>query len=227
MRIRTVLADHADLAIIGLRQLFTDVPRVQLVGEARDGVRLMELLSLERPDVVLLDHTALGFGAEHIRDGIQLSRCTRFVSITHEPTPIALLNALRSGVSGYIRKDCDAEEIVSSVLATADGERFFCGKVLEAIERAAIDPMKVTDAELSCAPVTLTEREYEVIALIADGLSYTRIADQLNLSAHTVTTHRKNIMQKLGVNNTAALVMYAVKHGLSSPNKFLFNGPQR
>jgi DNA-binding NarL/FixJ family response regulator len=76
---------------------------------------------------------------------------------------------------------------------------------------------------LSCEPVTLSERECEIIALIAEGCSYTRIADRLNLSAHTVTTHRKNIMQKLGVNNTAAVVLYAVKNGLVSPNKFLFN----
>ena len=76
---------------------------------------------------------------------------------------------------------------------------------------------------LSCVPVTLSERECQVIALIAEGQSYTRIADQLFLSAHTVTTHRRNIMQKLGVNNTAALVMYAMKNGLTSQNKFLFD----
>ena len=62
-----------------------------------------------------------------------------------------------------------------------------------------------------------------MISLIAEGCSYTRIAEQLHLSAHTVTTHRRNIMQKLGVNNTAAVVMYAMKNGLISPNKFLFN----
>jgi DNA-binding CsgD family transcriptional regulator len=70
--------------------------------------------------------------------------------------------------------------------------------------------------------VTLSDRECEVVQLIAEGLSYTRIADQLNLSAHTVNTHRRNVMQKLGVNNTAAVVMYAVKNGLVSPNRYLF-----
>lgn len=77
----------------------------------------------------------------------------------------------------------------------------------------------------SCAPITLSARECQIISLIADGLSYTRIADQLGLSAHTVTTHRRNLMQKLGVNSTAAVVMYAVKHGLTTPNKYLFNPP--
>jgi DNA-binding CsgD family transcriptional regulator len=83
---------------------------------------------------------------------------------------------------------------------------------------------KLIKEPLSCEPITLSDREYEVIALIAEGLSYTRIADQLHLSAHTVNTHRRNIMHKLGVNNSAAVVMYALKNGLVSPNKFLFNG---
>ena len=69
----------------------------------------------------------------------------------------------------------------------------------------------------------LSDRECEVISLIAEGQSYTRIAEALHLSAHTITTHRRNIMQKLGVNNTAAVVMYAVKNGLVTQNKFLFN----
>jgi DNA-binding NarL/FixJ family response regulator len=71
--------------------------------------------------------------------------------------------------------------------------------------------------------VTLSDRECQVITLIAEGKSYTRIAEELNLSSHTVIAHRRNIMQKLGVNNTAAVVLYAVKNGFISPNKFLFD----
>ena len=75
---------------------------------------------------------------------------------------------------------------------------------------------------LSCDPIHLSGRETEVLELIAEGLTNTQVADKLFLSTHTITTHRKNIMSKLGVNNTAAMVMYAVKTGLVSPNKFLF-----
>ena len=74
----------------------------------------------------------------------------------------------------------------------------------------------------SCDPIHLSGRETEVLELIAEGMTNGQVADKLFLSAHTVTTHRKNIMSKLGVNNTAAIVMYAVKTGLVSPNKFLF-----
>ncbi len=224
MMIRTVLADHAELSLIGLRTIFQDVPRVRLVGEARDRTALMDLLAAERPHVVLIDHTAHGFGAEVIREGLRHSRRTRFVSITPDPSQLALMSALRAGVTSYVKKDCGVQEIIDAVLRTADGEKFFCGKIIDAIQRASLDVERIIDDPLTCEPVVLSEREREILGLIVDGFSYTRIADRLCLSAHTVTTHRRNIMHKLGVNNTAAVVMYAVKSGLVSPNKFLFNG---
>lgn len=222
--IRTVLADHAELSLIGLRTIFQGVPRVRLVGEARDRTALMDLLAAERPHVVLIDHTAHGFGAEVIREGLRHSRRTRFVSITPDPSQLALMSALRAGVTSYVKKDCGVQEIIDAVLRTADGEKFFCGKIIDAIQRASLDVERIIDDPLTCEPVVLSEREREILGLIVDGFSYTRIADRLCLSAHTVTTHRRNIMHKLGVNNTAAVVMYAVKSGLVSPNKFLFNG---
>ena len=97
-------------------------------------------------------------------------------------------------------------------------ERFFCGKVLDVIGE---------DGEhedfVSCEPVSLSLREIEIIQQVAAGQTNKQIADSLHLSAHTVMTHRKNIMNKLGINNTAGLVIYAVKENLISPNKFLFN----
>jgi DNA-binding CsgD family transcriptional regulator len=77
--------------------------------------------------------------------------------------------------------------------------------------------------EFNCEAVSITERELEIITLIAEGYTNVEIAEKLFLSPHTVNTHRKNILQKLGVNNTAAIVMYAVKTQLVSPNKFLFS----
>ena len=139
---------------------------------------------------------------------------------------MALMSAIRAGVTSYIKKDCGIDEIIDAVLDTADGQKFFCGKILETLRRASFDVDQLLTQPLSCTPVTLSARECEVIALIAEGLSYTRIADRLHLSAHTVTTHRRNIMQKLGVNSTAAVVMYAVKNGLVSPNKFLFDAAE-
>lgn len=226
MRVRTLIADEADLALAGLRAILSEVPRVDLLGEVRDADGLMQAVRRDKPDVVLIDHTAAGLGADAVRDALKASRRTRFIAITHEPSPVVLAHALRSGVSSYIRKDCDRDEIVNAVLDTADGARFFCGKVLAVLERSSLSVERLAGQDQSCAPVTLTPRECEIVRLIADGLSYTRIAEQLGVSAHTVTTHRRNIMQKVGVNSTAALVMYAVKQGLTSPNRYLFNAGQ-
>jgi DNA-binding NarL/FixJ family response regulator len=226
MRIRTLLADNSELTLLGLRTLFANVPRIEVVGEAYDAIQLQALLIREKPDVVLMDHTAEGFGAKAIREGLKRVKRTRFVSITPDPSPMALMSAIRAGVTSYIKKDCGTEEIIDAVLDTADGQKFFCGKILETLRKASFDVDQFLAEPLTCAPVTLSDRECEVIALIAEGLSYTRIAERLHLSAHTVTTHRRNIMQKLGVNSTAAVVMYAVKNGLVTPNKFLFNANQ-
>lgn len=223
MRIKTLLADKSELARVGLRCILEPVARINIVGEAQDAGEMLARIEGLQPDVVLIDHTAEGFGADAVRDALRKFPRTRFVAITPDPSQMALMSALRAGVSSYIKKDCKRNEIIDSVLHTGDGQKFFCGKILRAIEAASMDPDTMFRPALDCNPVTLSEREAQIIALIAEGFSYTRIADRLCLSAHTVTTHRKNIMHKLGVNNTAALVLYAVKYGLVSPNKFLFN----
>lgn len=223
MLVRTLLADHSELALIGLQSIFSDVPRIDVVGVARDPIELQAQIVRLKPHIVLMDHTAEGFGPQAIREGKKRSRTTKFVSITTDPSAFALMGAIRAGVTSYIKKDCDIDEIIDAVLQTADGDKFFCGKILETLRKSSFDVEQFLTEPLSCVPVTLSERECEVISLIAEGQSYTRIAETLHLSAHTVTTHRRNIMQKLGVNNTAAVVMYAVKNGLVSQNKFLFN----
>ncbi|HNR55919.1 MAG TPA: response regulator transcription factor [Flavobacteriales bacterium] len=223
MIVRTLLADRSELALIGLRTILSEAMRVEVVGVARDPVAMQAMIVRHKPHVVLMDHTGEGFGAQAIKDGLKRSRTTKFVSITTAPSTATLMAAVRAGVTSYIRKDCDVQEIIDAVTATADGSRFFCGKVLEVLKKASVDVESFLAEPLSCAPVALSDRECQVITLIAEGRSYTRIAEELNLSAHTVIAHRRNIMQKLGVNNTAAVVLYAVKNGFISPNKFLFD----
>ncbi len=223
MRIKTLLADRSELALAGLRTILGPIARIDIVGEARTASNMHALIAALRPDVVLIDHTAEGFGADAIRDGLKRNKWVRFIAVTPDPSQLALMSALKAGVTSYIKKDCSRDEIIDSVLQTGEGQKFFCGKILRAIQASALDVDMLQENAPDCAPVTVSERESEIIALIAEGCSYTRIAERLCLSAHTVSTHRKNIMQKLGVNNTAALVLYAVKNGLVSPNKFLFN----
>lgn len=219
---KIVLADSNNLIRIGMRSVLQQIPKIEIIGEASSNRELLELIKNFDVDVVLVDYTAPDFSIDVIPQALQAKNDLKIVAITPDQTAQTLVNALRSGVKSYVKKDCDITEIIDSVKETAKGNKFFCGQILETIQKAAID---VNDLELdsfTCEPVLLSERESEIIVLIAEGLTNAQIAEQLYLSNHTVNTHRKNIMSKLGVKNTAGIVMYAVKMNLVSPNKFLF-----
>lgn len=219
-----ILADSNDLVRIGLRTVLASDARINIVGEARSNNDLKEQLKSFETDIVIIDYTAPGFSIDIIPQVLTKNKNVRFVAVTPEQSAVTVLDALRSGVASYVKKDCDIAEIMSSVKETFAGNKFFCGQILETIQKASIDVDGIDFESFSCEPVSLSERELEIITLIAEGHTNGQISDMLHLSTHTVTTHRKNIMSKLGVKNTAAIVMYAVKKNLVSPNKFLFAG---
>ena len=219
-----VLADSNELIRVGLRTVFNSDKRIHIVGEARSNEELKEVLKNFSTDVVIIDYTAPGFDISIIPLLHNKYKRVKFVAVTPEQSGLTIVDALRSGVTSYVKKDCEIPEIMSAVNETFAGNKFFCGQILETIQKAAINVEDIDFDSFSCEPVTLSERELEIITLIAEGYTNTQIADLLHLSAHTITTHRKNIMAKLGVRNTAAIVMYAVKTNLVSPNKFLFAG---
>lgn len=221
--IRLIIADSNHLIRSGLNAVLSQYPDFQILGEASSEEQLLDMTTHFLPDIVLVDFAARGFSVDVIHRCLRLSSKTRLVAITGEQSGVTIVNALRAGVLSYIKTDCDVHEIVSSIRETHGGGRFFCGQILDTIRREAIEVNDLEIRELSCEPVTISDRELEVIKLIAEGYTNNEIAEKLFLSPHTINTHRKNIMQKLGVNNTAAIVMYAVKTQLVSPNKFLFS----
>ena len=174
----------------------------------------------------MLDYTAQNFSIDVIPKALNANKRIKIVAITPEQNPAIIIDALKSGVVSYIKKDCDIPEILASVRETAGGNKFFCGQILDSIRRASIDVEHLDLENFSCEPVLLSERELEIIKFIAEGNTNAQIAELLCLSPHTITTHRKNIMAKLGTKNTAGIVMYAVKSNLVSPNKFLFSRDQ-
>ena len=221
---KLILAESNEIMRIGLRTLLQTVGNLQIVGEARSSEELIELVKSFDVNLVLLDYTAKGFSIDVIPQALQQQNDLNIIAITPEQSAPTLVHALRSGVKSYVKKDCDTKEIIDSVKETGKGNKFFCGQILETIRDASINLDDIDIDALSCEPVSLSERENEIIILIAEGLTNQQIADQLFLSNHTINTHRKNIMSKLGVKNTAGIVMYAVKTNLVSPNKFLFAG---
>lgn len=218
-----IIADSNHLIRTGLNSILRQYDDFQLLGEASSEEQLLDMIKSFQPDVILIDFAAKDFSIDVFAKAFRINSKLKFVAITGEQSGVTIVNALRAGVTSYIKKDCDINEIVDSIRETANGGKFFCGQILDTIRREAIELNDLEIAEFSCEPVVISERELEVIKYIAEGYTNNEIAEKLFLSPHTVNTHRKNIMQKLGVNNTAAIVMYAVKSQLVSPNKFLFS----
>jgi DNA-binding NarL/FixJ family response regulator len=217
-----ILADSNELIRLGLRAIISSNSSWKIVGEARNNEELQEIIESFGEAVVLIDYSAAGFDISVIPKILNSNKNVKFVAVTPEQSAQTLVDALRSGVTSYVKKDCEISEIVNSLEETFNGNKFFCGQILETIQRANIDVNDIDFDSFTCESVVLSERENEIIKLIAEGNTNPQIADQLFLSSHTVNTHRKNIMGKLGVKNTAGIVMYAVKTNLVSPNKFLF-----
>ena len=216
------IADSSALFRLGVRNMVRQVEGIEVLGEAATGDDLVGLVQSFQPDVVVVDFLADEFDIDVVRRVKAAHPSTRVLAITTQQSGHTLVNALRAGVDSYIKKDCDLGEVEDAIRETAKGGTFFCGQILDRIRQESINVEDLDTLPLTCDPIHLSGRETEVLQLIAEGLTNTQVAEKLFLSTHTVTTHRKNIMSKLGVNNTAAMVMYAVKTGLVSPNKFLF-----
>jgi DNA-binding NarL/FixJ family response regulator len=220
--VHVILADSNELVRVGMRTILSTQTAFKIVGEARNKEELIQIVKNFGAAVILIDYTSPGFDIDVIPKILAFQPAAKFLAITPDQSAQTLVNALRSGVKSYVKKDCELSEIISAVEETGKGNKFFCGQILETIQRASIDVNDIDFESFSCEAVIVSERENEIIVLIAEGMTNAQIAEYLFLSNHTINTHRKNIMAKLGVKNTAGIVMYAVKTNLVSPNKFLF-----
>lgn len=219
---KAILADSNELVRVGIRTVLRSELDVEIVGEARNSDELFDMLQNFDADVVVIDFTSLGFEIDVLHQMKSKFPELNSVAITPDQSAQVLVDALRSGITSYVKKDCSIPEILDAVKETYAGNRFFCGQILDTIREANLVVEDIEAEEFTCDPVLISKRECEIIVLIAEGYTNGQIAEKLFLSSHTVNTHRKNIMSKLGVKNTAGIVMYAVKTNLISPNKFLF-----
>jgi len=220
---KVIIADSNFIVRAGLRSILAQESDFAIVAEVKSDEELLEVLIAFDVDVVLMDFTSEGFSLDIAQRFSKKNLSISWVAITGDQSGAVMAGALRAGFRSYIQKDCDFHEIIDAVKESHRGDRFFCGKVIDQIRKENISVDDLSMEVNGCAGVVISERELEVIKYIAEGYTNLEIANLLFLSQHTVNTHRKNIMQKLGVNNTAAIVMYAVKTKLVSPNKFLFS----
>lgn len=216
-KIKIIIADGHFLSRKGLAILLEENTDFTLLSEALSTSDLVNQSKFYHPDLIIIDYTSANFSIDTIQQIVKKYPNTYFLAITDIQSNISIAKALNFGVTSHLLKDCDHDEIVEAIYKTVKGEKFICSKIASAV---LIDKTAVN--EYTCEGLNVSDREMEIIKLIAEGLSNKEVADKLFLSTHTVTTHRKNIMNKLGVNNTAGLVLFAVRENLISPNHFLF-----
>lgn len=209
-----ILADAYYLSRIGIRHLLDQHPQFRIVHEVTSQEELIEELPSVQADVLILDYDQPGyFTPEVIQKVNTISPRTRILVISADNEKRNIFEVLKDGVHSFLTKECDDEEILNAIRATSKGEKFFCNKILDLLlERSFNDNTEEMDED--CTPTPLTEREKDIVRLVASGKIAKEIASELNLSKHTVYTHRKNIMRKLKINSTSQLVLYAITHGI-------------
>lgn len=212
--IRIVIADAAYLVREGLKAVLNGHPNLQVVGEAGHREQLHSMLPVVKPDLVIFDYHAPNdtFKLEDVKEISRISPGARTLIISSWLDKNIVMQVLEYGAKGFLLKECDETEILGAIHAINKDEKFFCGRVLDIIlER---HKTKEEEEKGQCEPTNLTQRETEIVRLMAEGTSTNEIAEALSLSVHTVYTHRKNIMRKLGVNTASEVILYAINTSL-------------
>ena len=217
--IRVLVADDQTLVRAGFRVLVESAPDLEVVGEAGDGVEAVELARRELPDVVLMDIRMPRLdGLEATRRIVALDRAegVRVLVLTTFDLDEYVYQALRAGASGFLLKDTPPADLLAAIRVVAAGDALLAPSVtrrLIAEFARRPEPSAVTPAALAA----LTDREREVMALVARGLSNAEIAELLVVSGATAKTHVSRVLAKLGARDRAQLVMLAYETGLVTP----------
>lgn len=225
--LRIIVADDQASVREGLVVLLGALPDIEVVAAAGDGRQAVELVSQHRPDAILLDlHMPVLDGIEATKLLVTEHPQVAVVVLTTYLDDISVLEALRAGARSYLTKDADRKDIAHALRAAADGLAVFDPRVhatlLNAASSAASSVTKSIEAEkagsMSAGSVSdgLTQRETEILSLIARGLTNPEIADRLFVSTLTVKSHINRIFSKTGSRDRAAAIAYAYRHGLVS-----------
>jgi NarL family two-component system response regulator LiaR len=211
MPIRILIADDHSVVRQGLRMFLGLDPELEVVGEARDGAEALKLARELKPDVVLIDLLM------PVMDGIAAIGAIRrelpeveAIALTSVLDDNSVVGAVRAGAIGYLLKDTEADELRRAIKAAAAGQ-------VQLSPRAAARLMREVRAPDS--PEALTEREIDVLRLLAQGQANKEIARNLTIGEKTVKTHVSNILAKLGVPSRTQAALYAVRVGLVSPDQ--------
>ena len=213
MTTRILLADDHRIFREGLKPLLSGRDDLEVVAEAEDGLAVPGLVHDHEVDLVVLDISMPGLnGIEVTRRLAREAPGVAVIVLSMHSDRRFVLEALRAGARGYLLKDGGFAELIEAIGAVLGGRIFLSAAVGDQVVR---DYIALADAEQGSAFSVLSAREREVLQLLAEGLSTKEIADRLNLSAKTVESHRKAVMDKLEIRSIAELTKYAIREGLT------------
>ncbi len=216
--IKIIVAGSNYLFSKGMESHIKESPLFELTAMVADEFELIDKISNTEADVVAIDLSSIEWTQALHTKVMKYGPSLKILAFNTVQQKKEVSATLGSGVTSYLLSCCDEVEITEALLKTAKGERFLCGKVVEMLLTKNPSAHEECPLFSVCGGVNISEREIEIIRCVSEGLSNQEIADKLFLSIHTVNTHRKNIMSKLGITNTASLVMYAVRNQLIAAN---------
>jgi len=213
MTTRVLLADDHAVLRAGLRLLLTGQNEFEVVAEASTGSEALSLAERLQPDLILLDLSMPGIGGMDALPTLRkIAPSAKILILTMHDDPQYLRQALKQGASGYVLKKAADAELISAIRAVLRGEMYVHPSMTRTLLEDILPEAKSFSADLTWA--SLSEREQEVLKMVALGHTSAEIADQLSLSAKTVETYRARGMEKLGLRTRAALVKFALQEGL-------------
>ncbi len=213
MKIRILLADDHTILRAGLRMMLNAQPDMEVVGEAQDGRQAIAEAQRLQPDVILMDITMPDMnGIEATRQIKKLLPDTRVLILTMHEHDEYVFQALRAGASGYMLKEAADTDLISALRVIQSGQ-FYLSPTAQSV-MVGDYLQRVRTGEEKDSYSSLTEREREILKLVAEGYTNNQIAERLIISPKTVDTHRTHVMDKLNLHSRAELVKYAMRRGL-------------
>lgn len=219
MTIKILLADDHKIIRDGLKTLLEKQPEMEVIGEAENGREAVRLAMKLKPDVVIMDVSMADLnGMEAARQIRKQYPGIKIIALSMHSDKRFVLGMLEAGASGYLLKDCAFEELSRAIRNVAANQTYLSPGVTDVVVQDYLlkSSREKTSKERSFSDSILTDREREVLQLIAEGKSTKETAEILHVSVKTIETHRKQIMDKLDLHSIAELTKYALREGLTS-----------
>ena len=211
---KVLIADDHGIVRDGLRALIEKHPDWEVVGEAEDGQKAVQLAVELLPDIVIMDVAMPNLnGIEATRQIVDKLPSVRVVALSMHSTRHFVVDMLKAGASGYVLKACLFDDLVNAMETVMTGEVYLSPRIASMVVDDYVNDVSQDNVPISSI---LTNREREVVQLLAEGKSVKQIAMQLHLSAKTIDANRRQVMDKLNIHNVAKLTKYAICNGLTS-----------